>query len=643
MEDYSNNILKININTMRSDYIPTFCGYCKEKNSCYKYYLNIETIPLNIFEDMFSKGWTRCGNRIYLSSYEKTCCKLYQPRLNINNFQISKEQKKIMKRFRKYLSGEYEENKIKKKEEKPKKIIIEDPFKNNISQKVNEYINGENCLKILKQNIKDENEIQIYLNKIKETKIRRITNKKYNFNYSCDLIFIIKKVFSSKSNKNNNNINQINNKEDNENDLKKLVNDLYNNFKENYKSREEIISFSEETGHINFQIKNQNEYQKYIDEESFKKTGNINNKINNLHINLENNNIINEKGDTINEKIKNEKNKEDKNIKDGDKEKEEIKNIKKKSNKNQKKDKQEKEIPKKQKYIFDYFQETVSEPEIYLPLKHTYSIELSKNIILEETEERFLLYRKYEQTIHKEKEVPVWDHNRSWGNSILEKNKKIPLPTNLKEKTPHPELYPEFYGTYNIIHRIDNKIVAVTVVDILPHYLISDYCYYDPDYSFLDLGVITAIREIEYMKSFNNLIDNNFIYYSMGELCQTCQKLKYKGNYRPIEIMDYYTGKYVYLTEEVKKIIEDNKCHFLSDNDQNSNVHYFSMFEIEDKFFNLMISVFGEKMFIDDFFNLYLEGQENVRKAIINNLKRFLEIIDKEIYSKIEFYFEITN
>ena len=257
---------------------------------------------------------------------------------------------------------------------------------------------------------------------------------------------------------------------------------------------------------------------------------------------------------------------------------------------------------KKEKYVLNYFPEIFPEPEIFLPLKHTYSIELSKNIILTETEERFLLYKKYEQTIHKQKEIPLYDHNQFWGNSILEKNKKIPLPSNLKEKTAHPELYPEFYGTYNIIHRIDNKIVAVTVVDILPHMLISDYCYYDPDYSFLDLGVITAIREIEYMKSFNSLIDNTFIYYSMGEICQSCKKLKYKGNYFPTEIRDHYTGQYIYLTEEIKKLIEDNKCHFLGNSNENSECKFFSYIEIEDKIFNLMINIFGQKIYLDEFF-----------------------------------------
>jgi arginyl-tRNA--protein-N-Asp/Glu arginylyltransferase len=78
----------------------------------------------------------------------------------------------------------------------------------------------------------------------------------------------------------------------------------------------------------------------------------------------------------------------------------------------------------RQKYVFDYFPEIVPDPEIYLPLKHTYSLEITNNIILTENEERFLLYKKYQETVHKEKNLPLSDHNDYWGNSILEEEKK---------------------------------------------------------------------------------------------------------------------------------------------------------------------------------------------------------------------------
>ena len=205
-----NNVLKINICQMDPDNYMRPCGYCKDpitnirKRTSSKYGLTLENLPIDIYEQMFFKGWTRCGDYFYKSSYEKTCCKLYQPRININEFKISNEQKKVMKRFRKYLSGEYEENKLKNKDNTfKKKEKIEDIFQIKIFKKIQDYINSKLYIEILKKYIIEENEnyFQIYLNKIKETKVRRNTNKKYNSDYSCDLIFIIKNIFISISKK----------------------------------------------------------------------------------------------------------------------------------------------------------------------------------------------------------------------------------------------------------------------------------------------------------------------------------------------------------------------------------------------------------------------------------------------------------
>lgn len=49
-------------------------------------------------------------------------------------------------------------------------------------------------------------------------------------------------------------------------------------------------------------------------------------------------------------------------------------------------------------------------------------------------------------------------------------------------------------------HRIDGKLVAVNDIDILETVFVSAYCIYDPDMNFLSLGVVTAIRELEYMR-----------------------------------------------------------------------------------------------------------------------------------------------
>ena len=142
------------------------------------------------------------------------------------------------------------------------------------------------------------------------------------------------------------------------------------------------------------------------------------------------------------------------------------------------------------------------------------------------------------------------------------------------------------------------------------------------------------------MKSFQKLIDYNFIYYTMGEYCQTCKKLKYKGNYFPTQIMDHYTGKFVYLTQEIKKLIEDGKCHHLVNNNENPELEFFTEIERDDIFWNLIIEIksLGEFQYLYDFCNLYLD---EVNKNIIYfNIRRFLEIIDKKSFENIRFYYE---
>lgn len=60
-------------------------------------------------------------------------------------------------------------------------------------------------------------------------------------------------------------------------------------------------------------------------------------------------------------------------------------------------------------------------------------------------------------------------------------------------------IFPGF-GTFHMYHRIDGKLVAVSVIDILTETLVSCYCLYDPEMSFLCLGVVTAVREFEYFR-----------------------------------------------------------------------------------------------------------------------------------------------
>ena len=601
--------LRINITQLKE--LNLFgCGYCKHQSVQIKSRLKneimmkIKSIPLDIYQNLVEKGWSKSGTLIYKRNYEKSCCKIYQPRVNINNFKISKEQKKVMKKFRKYLSGEYEQNKFNKlynnindnyiKEKEKEKPKEEDEIQNKIDAKLREYIMSTNFLNILNKYLKNEDDINLIYEKLIYAKIRKNNNKKFNYDYSCDLIFIIKNVLTILKKKNvieenSINTNNINDKGVNEenDEYKNFINEIYNDINNFYKSDDnyEDISFNEKTGHINFKMKNKN---------------------------------------IVTQEIK----------------KQEIKEHKKenKTNLNQINIQKEKE-----KYNLEYFKEIVTEPEIYLPLKHIYTIELTDKIELERTEERYLLYQKYQLAVHKET-TTVQSYNNFIGISPII-NKYINLPPDLNTKTRHPELYPKHYGMHNLIHRIDGKIIAVTVIDILPNYFESLYCYYDPDFSFLDLGVVTAIREIEYAKSVQELINKNLTYYTMGEMSLSVKKLQYKSNYSPMEIMDPYTGIYVPLTEDIKKLLSDNECHFLTLLGKNRDLvgKYFSQNEIDLFYYNIQISVFGEKILVEDFLKLYFEDDIRKQNTIRNNLRRFLDFIDMDTFARIEFYYDMNE
>ena len=611
------NKFRINI-TQIKEYNLFGCGYCKhqsvEVRSKFRneIVLFTKSIPVDIYQNFIEKGWSKCGIQLYKRNYEKSCCKIYQPRVNINNFKITKEQKKVMKRFRKYLSGEYELNKLNKLNntiknnnniKEPEKIKKEDEIQNRIDEKLREYMTSTNFLDILNRYIQKEEDINLIYEKLLYNKIRKNNNKKFDYDYSCDLIYIIKNVLMSIKKKNGINGNIINDNKINDmtfcnsEEYKKLINDLFNDINNFYKSDDnyENISFNENSGHINFKIKK--------------------------------NHIINK--ETKKEKTK-EKQKENKN---GYKKENKI-------NINQINNQQKNE---KEKYTLEYFKEIVTEPEIYLPLKHRYTMELTDKIELQPTEERFLLYQKYQSRVHNETST-AHGYNNFIGVSTIIK-KPINLPPDLNTKTKHPELYPKHYGMHNLIHRIDGKIIAVTVIDILPNYFESLYCYYDPDYSFLDLGVFTAIRELEYLKSLHELIDKNFTYYTMGEMSISVKKLKYKSDYCPTEILDPYTGIYVPLTDEIKNSIADNECHFFTLLGKNRNLvgDYFSKEEIDFYYYNIQVSVFGDKILIEDFLKLYFEDNIRMQDSIRKNLRRFLEFIDMNLFSQIEFYYDETE
>ena len=55
-------------------------------------------------EKMQNSGFVRCGTYFYQQNMSKSCCENWQYLVNVNEFKISHSQKKVMRRFHRYLN-----------------------------------------------------------------------------------------------------------------------------------------------------------------------------------------------------------------------------------------------------------------------------------------------------------------------------------------------------------------------------------------------------------------------------------------------------------------------------------------------------------------------------------------------------------
>ncbi|CAG2219002.1 ATE1 [Mytilus edulis] len=137
------------------------------------------------------------------------------------------------------------------------------------------------------------------------------------------------------------------------------------------------------------------------------------------------------------------------------------------------------------------------------------------------------------------------------------------------------------YGSFHQHYILDGKIIAVGVVDILPHCISSVYLYYHPDYSFLALGTYTALHsrnlysltEIAFTRSLNKM-DQELKYYYMGYYIHSCPKMVYKGQYYPSLLLcpETYTWQPI---EKCRPKLDQNRYSRLAPEgveDENLNV-----------------------------------------------------------------------
>ena len=172
-----------------------------------------------------------------------------------------------------------------------------------------------------------------------------------------------------------------------------------------------------------------------------------------------------------------------------------------------------------------------------------FAVSFSRSAFLEE---EYVLYRKYQMAVHND---PPFKCSRHQYRRFLVESPLIgQAPT---DAIPDPG-----YGAFHMQYRIDGRLVAVGVVDILPRCLSSKYFFWDPDFASLSLGKLSALKEIEWIRAAQKHAQA-LKYYYMGYYIHSCPKMRYKGDYAPSELLCPQSLQWISLTDDVREHLSE--------------------------------------------------------------------------------------
>ncbi|KAK2758282.1 Arginyl-tRNA--protein transferase 1 [Arachnomyces sp. PD_36] len=160
------------------------------------------------------------------------------------------------------------------------------------------------------------------------------------------------------------------------------------------------------------------------------------------------------------------------------------------------------------------------------------------------TQEKFDVFLKYQTTIHQE--APS-----KWSHASFKRF----LCTGLKRSTYKETEVPgeRKLGSYHQCYRLDGKLIAVAVLDLLPHAVSSVYIFYDPSFGEFEFGKISAMREIALTQ------EEGYLLYYMGFYIHSCPKMRYKASFRPQFLLDPESLEWNVLDENLSRKLDSRR------------------------------------------------------------------------------------
>ncbi|CAJ0555204.1 Ff.00g052690.m01.CDS01 [Fusarium sp. VM40] len=139
------------------------------------------------------------------------------------------------------------------------------------------------------------------------------------------------------------------------------------------------------------------------------------------------------------------------------------------------------------------------------------------------TEEKFSVYQNYQQVVHKDtpSEITKSGFKRFLCDSPL-RRETMALPDGRKRRL----------GSYHHCYRLDGKLVAIGVLDLLPECVSSVYFLYDESIHQHAPGKLGALYEIALA------IEEGYGWWYPGFYIHSCPKMRYKIDYSPQFVLD---------------------------------------------------------------------------------------------------------
>lgn len=161
------------------------------------------------------------------------------------------------------------------------------------------------------------------------------------------------------------------------------------------------------------------------------------------------------------------------------------------------------------------------------------------------SEEKYDLFENYQRHVHHENSDDI---SRSGFNRFL-----CGSPLARRIDTDGKKL-----GSFHQCYRLDGRLIAMAVLDLLPHSVSAVYFLYHNNFEKWSFGKLSAMREAAFA------LEEGYKYYYMGYYIQSCKKMRYKADYKPQTVLDLNNMEWQPLNDELRSLMEASKFTSLS-------------------------------------------------------------------------------